>query len=266
MDYTKVISFVKKCTLALLDEIDTLSRNIETALEALFTNTKKETDAIKTDVATVKTDVGGVKTDVAGVGSKVDAGVTTLGSKVDGVKSDIAKTAKSTEVSNLGNKLTGEIKKSYLDLTKAQYKELNSKFHTNTDVISVDGSGEIYLIAIDSMQYAVQVKVEVDGATECFIVSTNKDAGFIYEGIVRGSSNATWFIHSFGYCYTYDTILYNYDLYKIKNKVTDYYGSNTKFLIKKEPLKFNKSFKITVVEPFGESNESFDCKIAYSLN
>lgn len=67
MDYTKVISFVKKCTLALLDEIDTLSRNIETALEALFTNTKKETDDIKTDVATVKTDVASVKSDVAEV-------------------------------------------------------------------------------------------------------------------------------------------------------------------------------------------------------
>lgn len=61
MDYTKVISFVKKCTLALLDEIDTLSSDISAGLNELFTNTKRETDAIKTDVAGVKTDVAEVK-------------------------------------------------------------------------------------------------------------------------------------------------------------------------------------------------------------
>ena len=110
------------------------------------------------------------------------------------------------------------------------------------------------------------MNVEVDGATECFIVSTNRDAGFIYEGIMRGSSTDDWFTHSFGYCYADSAVILNYDLYKIKNKLTNYYEANTRFLIKKEPLKFNKSFKITVVEPFGSRSENFDCKIAYSLN
>ena len=251
MEYTKVqtaLNHVKDAITTKLDAIKSDVTNVNNSVTNLPTTLDSKFSALTSKV-------DGVKTDVAGVGSKVDA-----------VKSDVAKTAKSTEVSNLGNKLTGEIKNSYLDLTKAQYKELNSKFDAKTDVISVDGSGEIYLIAIDSKQNTVQVNVEVDGATECFIVATSGDAGFIYEGIVRGSSTDEWFTHSFGYCYTYRAFLRNYDLYKIKNKATDYYPANTRFLMKKEPLKFNKSFKITVVEPFGGRSESFDCKIAYSLN
>lgn len=251
MEYTKVqtaLNHVKDAITTKLDAIKSDVTNVNNSVTNLPTTLDSKFSALTSKV-------DGVKTDVAGVGSKVD-----------GVKSDVEKTAKSTEVSNLGNKLTGEIKKSYLDLTKAQYKELNSKFDAKTDVISVAGSGEIYLIAIDSKQNRVQVNVEVDGATECFIVSTNDDAGFIYEGIVRGSNGNKGFAHSFGCCYAYGAYILNYDLHKIKNKLTDYYGANTRFLIKKEPLKFNKSFKITVVEPFGNRSENFDCKIAYSLN
>lgn len=72
MDYTKVISTVKKYAFAIADEIDTLSRNIETALEALFTNTKKETDAIKTDVAGVKSDVAEVKSAITAANQLAD--------------------------------------------------------------------------------------------------------------------------------------------------------------------------------------------------
>lgn len=251
MEYTKVqtaLNHVKDAIIAKIDKVDASVTSVKNSVTYLPTTLDSKFSALTTKV-------DGVKTVVAGVGSKVDA-----------VKSDVAKTAKSADVSNLGNKLTGEIKKSYLDLTKAQYKELNSKFDAKTDVISVDGSGEIYLIAIDSKQNRVQVNVEVDGATECFIVSTNRDAGFIYEGIMRGSSTEDWFTHSFGYCYTDRAVILNYDLYKIESKLTNYYEANTRFLIKKEPLKFNKSFKITVVEPFGSRSENFDCKIAYSLN
>lgn len=73
MDYTKVISTVKKYAFALADEIDTLSSGIRVVFNELFTNIKKETDAIKTDVAGVKTDVAGVKTDVAEVKQAITA-------------------------------------------------------------------------------------------------------------------------------------------------------------------------------------------------
>ena len=252
MEYTKVqtaLNHVKDAIIAKIDKVDASVTNVNNSVTNLPTTLDSKFSALTSKV-------DGVKTDVAGVGSKVDV-----------VKTELSKTAKSTEVSNLGNKLTGEIKNSYLDLTKAQYKELNSKFDAKTDVISVDGSGEIYLIAIDSKQNTVQVNVEVDGATECFIVATYRDAGFIYEGIVRGSSTDEWFTHSFGYCYTHSAFLRNYDLYKIESKITDYYQSENRFLIKKEPLKFNKSFKITVVEPLAHSSsDTFECKIAYSLN
>lgn len=60
MDYTKVISTVKKYAFAIAD-----------ILEELYTAINQGTDAIKTDVASVKTDVATVKTDVAGVKSDV---------------------------------------------------------------------------------------------------------------------------------------------------------------------------------------------------
>lgn len=56
MDYTKVISTVKKYIFAIGEMLENLRRAIN-----------QETDAIKTDVAGVKTDVAGVKTDVAEV-------------------------------------------------------------------------------------------------------------------------------------------------------------------------------------------------------
>lgn len=58
MDYTKVISTVKKYAFGIVDEIDTLSSDISAGLNGLFTNVKKETDAIKTDVADVKSAIG----------------------------------------------------------------------------------------------------------------------------------------------------------------------------------------------------------------
>ena len=70
MDYTKVISTVKKYAFAIVDETTT-------GLETLYTSIKQETDKLKTDVA-------GVKTDVAGVRGGVDTtlqGVTELLSK-----------------------------------------------------------------------------------------------------------------------------------------------------------------------------------------
>ena len=70
MDYTKVISTVKKYALAIVEETTT-------RLETLYTSIKRETDAIKTDVATVKTDVGGVR---GGVDTTLQ-GVTELLSK-----------------------------------------------------------------------------------------------------------------------------------------------------------------------------------------
>lgn len=249
------------------------TNRISTKLERIKDAITTKLDVIKSDVTNVNNSVTNLPTTLdskfSALTSKVDSvktDVAGVGGKVDVVKTELSKTAKSTEISTLGNKLTGEIRKSYLDLSKAQYKELESKFDAKTDVISVDGSGEIYLIAIDSKQSIVQVEVEVDGATECFIVSTYRDAGFIYEGIMRGSSTDAWITHSFSYCYTDRADILNYDLYKIKSKLTDSYQANTRFLIKKEPLKFNKSFKITVVEPFGGRSEKFDCKIAYSLN
>ena len=79
MDYTKVISTVKKYAIAIVDELGGALDGIATKLETFYQAIKQETNAIKTDVAGVKTDVGGVKTDVAGVKSDVA-----------GVKSDVA--------------------------------------------------------------------------------------------------------------------------------------------------------------------------------
>ena len=252
MDYTKVqtaLNHVKDAITTKLDSIKSDVTNVNNSVTNLPTTLDSKFSALTSKV-------DGVKTDVAGVGSKVD-----------GVKSDVAKTAKSTELSTLANNLTSEVKKSNLDLSKARYRELKSKFDAKVDVISVEGSGEVYLIAVDSKQHAVQVEVEVDWGTECFIVSTNYDAGFIYEGIVKSKSRDDYLTHAFGHCYTDSAGFYNYDLYKTKSKLNDYYQYNTRFLIKKEPLKFNKSFKITVVEPLAHSSsDTFECKIAYLLN
>ena len=73
MDYTKVISTVKKYALAIAEELRLVSNDIIGKLEDFYQAIKRETDAIKTDVATVKTDVGGVKTDVAEVKSAITA-------------------------------------------------------------------------------------------------------------------------------------------------------------------------------------------------
>lgn len=90
MDYTKVISFVKKCTFALLDEIDTLSSDISAGLNELFTNIKKETDAIKTDVATVKTEVLGVKTDTeTNLPQKIDASTQEIKNDTEQIKTSV---------------------------------------------------------------------------------------------------------------------------------------------------------------------------------
>lgn len=229
MNYTKVLSALSRVKAALEKKIDA----VNTSVSGLPDTLDAQFTAVKNDIATVKTDVGSVKTDVASVKQVI----------------------------------TSEVKKSYLDLSKARYRELKSKFDAKVDVISVEGSGEVYLIAVDSNQYTVQLEVEVDGGTECFIVSTTYDAGFIYEGIVKSKSRDDYLTHAFGHCYTYNADFYNYDLYKTKSKLNNYYQDNTRFLIKKEPLKFNKSFKITVVEPLAHStSDTFECKIAYLLN
>lgn len=252
MEYTKVqtaLNHVKDAIIAKIDKVDASVTSVKNSVTNLPTTLDSKFSALTSKV-------DGVKTDVAGVGSKVD-----------GVKTDVAKTAKSTELSTLANYLTSEVKKSYLDLSKARYKEPESKFNAKVDVISVEGSGEVYLVSIDAHQNIVQVQVEVDGITECFIVSAYRDAGFIYEGIIKSKSNDNYLAHAFGYCYTDSAGFYNYDLYKIKSKQSGSFQYYSRFLVKKEPLKFNKSFKITVVEPLAHSSsDTFDCKIAYSLN
>ena len=106
MEYTKVqtaLNHVKDAIIAKIDKVDASVTSVKNSVTYLPTTLDSKFSALTTKV-------DGVKTVVAGVGSKVDA-----------VKSDVAKTAKSADVSNLGNKLTGEIKKSYLDLTKVQF-------------------------------------------------------------------------------------------------------------------------------------------------
>lgn len=245
MDYTKILSALIRVKNALEEKIDAINTSVSglpDTLDSKFNTLAGKVDAVKSDVANV-------------------------GGKVDGVKSDVAETAKSTELSVLNNSLSVEIKKSYLDLTKAQYKEIEFKKKAPVDIISVVGSGEIYLIGIGGASHTVQVKVEVDGVTECFIVSIGNDTGFVYEGILRGAPSSSYIIHSFGYCFTNNNNILNYDLYKIKEIVTNYFTNSARLLIKREPLKFNKSLKISVVEPIDSgSNDTFECKIAYSLN
>lgn len=67
MDYTKVISTVKKYAIAIVDELGGALDGIATKLETFYQAIKQETDAIKTDVAGVKSDVASVKSDVAEV-------------------------------------------------------------------------------------------------------------------------------------------------------------------------------------------------------
>lgn len=62
MDYTKVISTVKKYVLGIVDILENMRRAIN-----------QGTEDIKTDVAGVKTDVAGVKTDVAEVKQAITA-------------------------------------------------------------------------------------------------------------------------------------------------------------------------------------------------
>lgn len=56
MDYTKVISTVKKYAFAIADELRQVSNDIIGELESFYQAIKQETDAIKTDVAGVKAD------------------------------------------------------------------------------------------------------------------------------------------------------------------------------------------------------------------
>lgn len=73
MDYTKVISTVKKYAFAIADKLRQVSNDIIGELESFYQAIKQETDAIKTGMAGVKTDVAGVKTDVAEVKSAITA-------------------------------------------------------------------------------------------------------------------------------------------------------------------------------------------------
>lgn len=89
MDYTKVISTVKKYAIAIVNELGG-------ALDDIATKIKQGTDAIKTDVASVKTDVASVKTDVGVVDNKVttlDTTLTSMDSKIDKVGIDAEKAA-----------------------------------------------------------------------------------------------------------------------------------------------------------------------------
>lgn len=82
MDYTKVISTVKKYAFAIVNELGG-------ALDDIATKIKQETDAIKTDVAGVKTDVGVVDNKV----TTLDTTLTSMDSKIDKVGVDAEKAA-----------------------------------------------------------------------------------------------------------------------------------------------------------------------------
>lgn len=69
MDYTKVISTVKKYVFGIVEILEALRRAINQGTEAI----KTDVAGVKTDVAGVKTDVAGVKTDVAEVKSAITA-------------------------------------------------------------------------------------------------------------------------------------------------------------------------------------------------
>ena len=89
MDYTKVISTVKKYAFAIADELRRVSNDIIGELESFYQAIKQETNAIKTDVAGVKTDVGVVDNKV----TTLDTTLTSMDSKIDKVGVDAEKAA-----------------------------------------------------------------------------------------------------------------------------------------------------------------------------
>lgn len=83
MDYTKVISTVKKYAIAIVNELGG-------ALDDIATKIKQGTDAIKTDVASVKTDVAGVKTDTnINLPQKIDASTQEIKNGTEQIKTSV---------------------------------------------------------------------------------------------------------------------------------------------------------------------------------
>ena len=152
MDYTKVISTVKKSAIAIVNELGG-------ALEYIATKIKQETDAIKTDVAGVKTDVATVKTDVAGVKTDV-AGVKTdvagVGSKVDGATNDIKKSIGVMESETYG----------FAPTTVRTVKHDNITSSRFVDVVNVSGAGRLSYLSATVGTYQnteCEWRVTIDG-------------------------------------------------------------------------------------------------------
>ena len=72
MDYTKVISTVKKYAIAIVNELGGALDDITTKLESFYQAIKQETNAIKTDVAGVKSDVAEVKSAITAANQLAD--------------------------------------------------------------------------------------------------------------------------------------------------------------------------------------------------
>lgn len=145
MDYTKVISTVKKYAFAIADELRRVSNDIIGELESFYQAIKQETNAIKTDVAGVKTDVGGVKTDVAGVGSKVD-----------GATNDIKKSIGVMESETYG----------FAPTTVRTVKNDNITSSAFVDVVNVSGAGRLSYLSATVRQYddtGCEWRVTIDG-------------------------------------------------------------------------------------------------------
>ena len=282
MDYTKVISTVKKYAIAIVDELGGTLDGIATKLETFYQAIKQETDAIKTDVAGVKTDVAGVKSDVAGVKSDV-AGVKSdvagVGSKVDGVKSDIAKTAKSTELSNLKEIIIANDSfavDSPDDIIAKNFSNVSIS-SKEIKIFSIVGKGKVNLLELSQI-IGMRARLVVDNKE---IVISPYDSGFGgYAPLYIASKSSVTFLDNYAYIpYGYNggdvehkainlDSLYTkqltpFELFMSKNLITtmDSYGYLS---VVKPSISFNNKFELYV--SYSKGTDSMSCNVYYTLN
>lgn len=146
MDYTKVISTVKKYVFGIAEMLEELRMVIN-----------QGTEAIKTDVADVKADVGGVKSDVAGVRGGVDTtlqGVTELLSKgtVKSVQRGVVQWASTTN--SCGKEVTVNIAEVNPSKTIVLLQASQGKFNANGNYAA---QASLASLSATSMQLNVNV-------------------------------------------------------------------------------------------------------------
>ena len=260
MDYTKVLSALNHVKAALEKKIDAVNTSVSGLPDTLDT----QFTAVKNDIATVKTDVGSVKTDVAGVDSKVDAGVTTLGGKVDGVKSDIAKTAKSTELSNLKESIIANDSfavDSPDDIIAKNFSNVSIS-SKEIKIFSIVGKGKVNLLEFSQI-IGMRARLVVDNKE---IVISPYDSGFGGGApLYIASKSSVTFLDRYAYLiYGDDGGMPEYKVLTLDYLYMKQLTPIERFLSKNLITRMDDNGYLLVVKPSLSFNNKFELYISYS--